>query len=54
MPDSSLDIFTSRELQIGFLGLVLGILTILMIRLVKPSTHFATQFVSSWLTTLKV
>ncbi|MGA7934400.1 MAG: mechanosensitive ion channel domain-containing protein, partial [Kovacikia sp.] len=25
-----------------------------MIRLVKPSTHFATHFVSSWLTTLKV
>lgn len=50
MLDSSLAIFTNRELQIGFIRIVIGIFIFLIMGLVKPSI----QFISDWLITLQI
>ncbi len=50
MPDSTLDMLTSRELQIGSLGLVLGMVILMLIRWLKPSI----KFVLDWLTALQI
>lgn len=50
MLDSFLNTATSRELQIGLLGLALGIILFLVMQLLKPSL----MFVSDWLGRLQV